>query len=198
MSVAKIYARALYQGVTDKALAQRLSTDWGSADTNTAIDQVTQQLTGLASLLHVNEHVRVALCSPTTSSTEKINVLEQLGKSQHWSPGLMRFLGLLAKKGRLVFLKSIVESFEEVRLQSRGGVLGKIETPEHLDKKDLQDLVQFFSQKLKKPVEFRIFENPDLLAGVRVTVEGVTYDGTLRYQLEELRQRFVEGVSAIQ
>jgi F0F1-type ATP synthase delta subunit len=42
---------------------------------------------------------------------------------------------------------------------------------------------------LGRKVAFRVSTDPSLLAGVRVTVSGVTYDGTLKAQLEQLKDK---------
>ena len=56
---------------------------------------------------------------------------------------------------------------------------------------DVDGLAKAFTTKLGKRVSFTVASDPDLLAGVKVTVNGVTYDGTLRAQLEKLRDQFV-------
>ena len=53
---------------------------------------------------------------------------------------------------------------------------------------DVQGLAQAYEKKLGKRVEFQVSVDPGLLAGLKVTVNGVTYDGTLRSQLDRLKE----------
>jgi hypothetical protein len=45
-----------------------------------------------------------------------------------------------------------------------------------------------FGARIGRKVSFETHEDPSLLAGVKVTVGGVTYDGTMRSQLSRLRE----------
>jgi F0F1-type ATP synthase delta subunit len=59
---------------------------------------------------------------------------------------------------------------------------------------DIDTLTKAFSQKLGKKVAFRVAIDPSLLAGMKVTVNGVTYDGTLRSQIHKLRDHLAAGL----
>ena len=54
---------------------------------------------------------------------------------------------------------------------------------------DVEALAKAFGKKLNKRVAFHVSTDPSLLAGMKVTVNGVTYDGTLRSQLQKLRDQ---------
>jgi F-type H+-transporting ATPase subunit delta len=90
-------------------------------------------------------------------------------------------------------LPAILESYNSVRLLAEGGVPGRLVAAEPVSDQDVQGLAQAFSKKLGKKVAFQVSTDPSLLAGMKVTVNGVTYDGTLRSQLQRLRDRLVAG-----
>ena len=82
-------------------------------------------------------------------------------------------------------------------MELRGGELGEVASPDALESSELQALAQTFESQLGHPVEFQSRIEPDLLAGLKVTVGGKTYDGTLRSQLNRLREGFIIGTGRV-
>ncbi len=87
------------------------------------------------------------------------------------------------------------EAFHVIRLAAEGGVAGRLEVAEVISEADVSQLAKAFSEKFGKKVAFRVSQDPSLLAGIKVTVNGVTYDGTLRAQIQKLRDRVADGLS---
>src|SRR5690606_25484866 len=103
------------------------------------------------------------------------------------------FLNLVATKGRGAFLADIADAFTAVRLESEGATLGMVVSADALQQKDLEELATAFTRKLGKNVVFKSAVDPNLLAGLKVTVNGTTYAGSLRAQLQQLKDRLVYG-----
>jgi F-type H+-transporting ATPase subunit delta len=178
MSLATSYASALYLAAKESG---------GTAD---KMDQLEKQMDALAQALE-NKALRNAFLGPIVSGAEKITLIEQLSQKAGFSKILTHFLVLLANRGRLSVFLPVCEAFSAVRLESEGGVSGRVVSAEPMSDVDVQGLAQAFGRKLGKKVAFRVFTDPTLLAGMKVTVNGTTYDGTLRSQLTQLRERLV-------
>jgi F-type H+-transporting ATPase subunit delta len=118
---------------------------------------------------------------------EKAKVVEELSKKSGFDPLVSRFLILLAKKGRFSELREVLKAFRLQRLESEGGVLGHVVSADALSDADVQALVQAFEKKTGKKVRFEISVDSKLLAGFKVTLQGKTYDGTLRSQLDRAK-----------
>lgn len=179
MSLAKSYAKALYE-----------------ASNAGEREEIKTQLANVAELVASSKEARAALYSPATSSKEKAGVLQAIGQKAAYPKLLVNFLLLLARKGRLSFLTEISDSFEAVCLEAEGGVLGRLTSAEPIEKSDVDSLAAAFSKRLGRKVAFSVSTDPALLAGMRVTVAGVSYDGTLRSQLDRLREKFMSGAGA--
>ncbi len=143
MSVAKSYAKALYEAVYLK-------------EDGSHSDSLEQELTTFLDLLNSSKELQVSLMSPLTSLQEKILILEEFSRKLNLSGGFSRFLILLVRKGRLNILKAIQENFKSVRLSSEGGVSGDLVSAEPIGESDLSTLVKAFSQKLGKKVAFQV------------------------------------------
>lgn len=183
MSVAKSYAHALFGAAIDQKL------------TSEALARLEQELRGVTAVFKSSKEARIALLSPITSTKEKISLIEEISKKRSLSPLVTQFLVLLAKKRRLSIAQEISDAFMAARLESEGRLSGQLEVAGALSDAEVQSLGGFFEKKLGKRVVFQVTENPTLLAGIKVTVNGVTYDGTLRSQLQQLRDKFVASAS---
>lgn len=181
MSVAFSYARALYEAAKEaKVSAENL-------------DLMEKQLETFSSVMESSRDARTALQAPVTTTKEKISLVEEISKKLGLADLTQQFLILLARKDRMSILREVRDAFNVVRLTEEGGVSGRLEAAEPMSEADIGTLTKAFSQKLGKKVAFRVSTDPSLLAGMKVTVNGVTYDGTLRSQLQKLRDRFVAG-----
>jgi F-type H+-transporting ATPase subunit delta len=184
MSVANAYAKALFQTVQAKnATAQDL-------------DTLETQLAAFVSAVESSREAKMALYGPIANTREKIAIVQKLGQAMGVTGTLPNFLELLAKKDRLAILPQVRDSFHTVRLASEGGILGEVISAEPMDQKDVDSLAQSFSKKLGKRVAFKVSVDAALLAGMKVVVSGVTYDGTLQSQLQKLRDQVAAGATA--
>lgn len=183
MSLAISYAKALYQAAKEGN---------GSAE---ALDQLENQMDAFAQALQ-NQEVRNGLLGPVVSAKDKTAIIEHVAQKTGFAKIFTNFLILLANKGRLPIFLAVRDAFNTVRLESEGGVAGKLVSAEPVSDADVQGLAKAFGRKLGKKVTFRVATDPNLLAGMKVTVNGVTYDGTLRSQLAQLRERLVTGAPA--
>jgi F-type H+-transporting ATPase subunit delta len=181
MSVAKSYAKALFETLSEQKTPA------------VAVDLLETELDGFIATIDKANDAKIALYSPLTTAREKVAFVQKLSEAMKLSGLLPNFLQLLARKNRLVALKEVREAFHQVRLSAEGGVAGQVVSAEPMDQKDIESLAQSFSKKLGKRVVFKVSTDASLLAGMKVTVSGVTYDGTLRSQLQKLRDQVALG-----
>jgi len=178
MSVSRSYAGALYSALKAEG-AEELDLKKAEAD-----------LELFAVTLGTHKELRAILSGPSASGNEKQAVIQALKDRLSWSPIFFRFVSLIQKKGRIALVSDISAAFKRVRIESSGGTLGLLESAEPLSEEDIQQLSAAFARRLGKGVAFEQKTKPELLAGVRLTVAGTTYDGTLRAQLNRLREKF--------
>ena len=180
MSVARSYAKAIFE--TAKA-------------ENVPVEPIEKELELFANGIAGSREAHIALFGPVTTAKEKMAATEAISQKMGLSDLARRFLSLLARKQRLDQVAAIQDALTEVRLVAEGGVSGKLVSAEPLSASDVESLAGAFGKKLGKKIAFRAEADPALLAGVKVTVSGVTYDGTLRSQLQRLRDQVATGVS---
>jgi F-type H+-transporting ATPase subunit delta len=177
MSVAKAYARALFETAT------------GSKSSSQEIQGIEDELGVILGAIEHSKEAKIALFGPLVNAKEKSALVENITKKAKVTPLVSRFLTLLARKGRLRLLSEIHKAFALVRVESEGGIIGTVVAADPVGAPDVEALAKAFGKKLNKRVAFHVSTDPSLLAGMKVTVNGVTYDGTLRSQLQKLRDQ---------
>jgi F-type H+-transporting ATPase subunit delta len=170
-----------------------------SVDVGATELQILEDTRGLQVLAHAigaTGKAKKMISSPVLSFAEKLALVEELAKKAGLSSRSANLLRLLARKGRLDSLGDVVSSIEDVLLERQGSVRGLLVSSEALSELEEREIAQIFSQKLNKKIEFKTQVDPDVLAGVSVTVQGVTYDGTLKNQLARFKKQAVDAVAS--
>ena len=182
MSVANAYAKALLLAAKDFNESQNFN-------------EFDSQMASFSAALDGSKDATVALHGPLVSAREKVGIVREICKRGQFTPLMTEFLVLLARKGRLDVLKQIRSAFIAARTEQEGGITGQLIAADAMLDADIVNLAAAFTKKLGKKVSFRVSIDSALLAGVRVTVNGVTYDGSLRSQLQRLKNQISKGFS---
>ena len=181
MSLARSYAKALLETAVETGLK--------AAD----LDRIESELAAFSATMTSSRELYTALSSPVVSRGDKAGVAEAVTAKMGFSSLTSQFLTMVARKNRGPAIEEITEAFTASRLESEGATLGTVVSADPLKKEDLEELATAFTRKLGKKVVFKSSVDMNLLAGLKVTVNGITYDGSLRSQLQLLRDRLVYG-----
>jgi len=175
--IAKRYARAFVERVFDKP------------DPETRLGE----LKGVADLVLSNKEFRDFFLSPLFSLEEKGTILTAVIDKAAIQPDVAHILRMLLQNGKFHLLREVVAYSDQVlneRLRKTGAtVYSAVElTPEDLTR--LGDALNRITGK-KTMVTSRV--DASILGGVRVKVGSVVYDGSLRGQLDSLREDLIKG-----
>ena len=146
-------------------------------------------------LEHCARQLWEALCSPAVTPEEKGRVLARLPELAPPDP-VGRLLTLMAEKERLPLLPQVVQSARRLALEREGGALGTVTCARPLTEEQMERLREILCRlhRLKK-VELEVRVDPALLGGLRLELQGVTYDKSVRggLGLDALARTLGEG-----
>ena len=182
MSLVMTYAHACYQALQE---------------THLSLETFESQCDHFLSVFESSPALQKVLLSPLTDLEEKKSVIHALSQSLQFSPFYHHFILILIHKGRLSFLKKIREALHEIQLNSEGIVLGTCVVATPISDEQLKRLTQTLNQKLQKTIHLQVSVDPSLVAGMKVTVKGVTYDGTFRSQLQNLQDQITTALPSV-
>lgn len=168
---ARRYARALLDLAPDEAAAEGLR----------------GELAESAALLAAQAELRSVLAHPTVAPERKKKVVEAVWGRRGASGLLQRLLNLLVERGRIALLPAIEEAFARGWNARRGVVAAEAVTAVPLEAAQTGSLREALRRAAGQEVELKTSTDPRVMGGLLVRMAGLTYDGTVRSQLESLR-----------
>ena len=142
------------------------------------------QLEAAAAYLTGSAPLWEALCSPAVEANEKVAVLRRL----------QDFLTVLARRGRFPLLPSIVVQYRQLKRREAGEGLCLLRCARDPGDQALAPVAQFLCKKHGyQAITFEIVVDPEVLGGFVLEIDGVTYDKSVRGQLQALAQSLQKG-----
>ena len=163
-----------------------------AAEEQQVLNRVASDVETLDRIIKSSRHFLLFLKSPVINREKKQNVLSELfGKKLHALT--LGFLQLLAEKRREDVLGEICEQFFSLHDTQRGIVGVGIQAATELTKEQQNVIQKKFEEITKKSVRLSVRMEKDLRGGFLARVGDTVFDGSVRRQLELLRERFAEG-----
>jgi F-type H+-transporting ATPase subunit delta len=178
LAVANRYARALIDVVLEPA---------SELDPR----QVVAQLQSLEDVVAEFAELRNILLSPAVPLARKRAVLARLLETLSVSPLVRNFVFVVIDRRRILLLKEIRQAFETLLDERQSVVRADISSAGELSGPQRDRLREEISTLTGKRVRCEFAVEDSLLGGAVVKVGSSIYDGSLRGQLEAMRQRLL-------
>lgn len=137
--------------------------------------------------------LQTVLNNPAFEAASRKNILVEITRSLQLSPVTVHFLALLLERDRLTYLASIVSRYRRFLNEARGRVEAKIVGTTPLQPATLEKVRQLLGAISGKEVVLHEESDPELIGGALIQLEGKVYDGSVRTQLEKMKQRIARG-----
>jgi F-type H+-transporting ATPase subunit delta len=181
--------------VRNKILGKRYATallDIASADA-ALVEEIGKDLKAFAKLMVDVPEVRDVLTSPLYPREFREKTLEQICRAGGASELIVGFFRVLLEKGRFEQFDGIVEAYQELLDERRGRVHATLVTASPLPAAQAEKIQAGLARKLGKGVVLATKVDPTLLGGVRAEIGSLVIDGSLRSQLNQIKDRLVKG-----
>jgi len=155
-------------------------------------EATSQALRAAADLLAGNDELAAVLMHPAYDVEKKRAVVREVFGGSAGETLVGRLVDLLMARGRLEILPAVADAFAVEWNAARGVVTAQALTAAALTQDQQDRLATALSAAAGVTVELQAAVDPRLLGGVRVTMAGRIYDGTVRGRLQGLR-RHLEG-----
>lgn len=154
------------------------------------------QLNDFATVLADNAALREVLENPSIPEEQKLRVMDGLAGKLGLYPALRNFIAVITAHGRLSEFASIVSSYQAIADADAQVTEAEIVTAHPLDA-DNKALLEQQVSKLAggTRVQATYTEDKSLLGGAVVKIGSTVYDGSVRAQLEQLKQRLVSATA---
>jgi F-type H+-transporting ATPase subunit delta len=174
-TVARRYASALADVVTARGEA----------------GEVREELNAWEEMMRSNAQLLEVFRHPTIPYERKRGVLDALVARSRVRPTTANFLQVLLQNHRLADLQEINRQFA-LELDRRTGVVtADVTTARPVPDAEREALRARLGQLTGRNVRLRFAVDEDLIGGVVTRIGSTVYDGSVRGQLEQIRQRMI-------
>lgn len=175
-SLSRRYTKALFQLAREAGQEEKIGEEVGQFYAAYSQSELQQVLT-----------------NPAFAIDARKKILTQVTESQQLSPLIRHFLSLLLDRDRLPHLAGIVSRYRRLLNEAKGRIEAKAVSATALEPERFAQLRDRLSGISGKDVVLQQETDARLLGGLLIELEGKVYDGSIRTQLEKMKQRIARG-----
>lgn len=153
---------------------------------------IERDLASFAGMLSGHGELKRVLLSPGIPTGVRREIVEALVSKAGYAPPLAKLLVLLADRGRLELVPDLLDVYRDRMLAHQNVVRGSVATAAPLLPGTLQALERSLSSATGKQVQLAVTTDPALIGGVVARIGSTVYDGSIRTQLQKMKQRLIE------
>jgi F-type H+-transporting ATPase subunit delta len=158
------------------------------AQRNMPPEKAVQQLAQMATLVSENRELHNVLLNPAVEHKQKISLLDAIIKKIGGTQVLRNFVAVLIDHKRIGQIGEIAEQFRQ-ELDARMGIAeARVSSARALTAAEKKSLEQRLGAVTGKTVRATYSEDAGLLGGAVVRIGSTVYDGSVRGQLQRLKQ----------
>jgi F-type H+-transporting ATPase subunit delta len=154
--------------------------------------RIDRELSDFVDLVNRNAELKAVLLSPRVPAASRKNLVSSLVTKMGAAPPLAKLLVMLAERSRFELLTDLFDVYRERLLAHHNIVQGTLISAAPLRPEKLQALGQHLSTTTGKQVQLDPSVDPAIIGGVVARIGGTVYDGSLRTQLQKMKQQLVE------
>ena len=154
-------------------------------------DALGKELERAADTLRASPELRNALENPVFSLEKRKLIMDELSRRLALSKTVRNFIMLLLDKGRIARLPDISRVYRGLVDEHAGRVRATVVSARPLDPMLETRLKTALEKQSGKVVIFEKREDPSILGGLITQLGDTLYDGSVRTQLQELREELL-------
>ena len=155
--------------------------------------RMLQELHGIEALLQESDPLRRVLENPSIPGNGKRAVLDAITMRLGTTRQVRNFIAVLIDHRRLPLFSEILKQLEQELDNRQGFAEAQVSSARQLSDPEKQMLEVEIAKMTGKKVRARYAQDASLLGGAVVQVGSTIYDGSVKGQLEKIREQLVEG-----
>lgn len=152
-------------------------------------NEVQQELQHWEELLQSHAALQEVFRNPTIALDQKRAVLNKLIDRAKPRPTTTNFLKVLLQNQRLTELPEINRKLAEILDERAGMVAAIVKTARPVPDDIQQSLEQRLTAVTQKKVRLNFEQDPDLIGGLVTRIGSTVFDGSVRNQLQQIKER---------
>ena len=149
-------------------------------------EEYSRSLGLIRSVVQENPTYPEFLASPAIPLSERLAALDEaFGDSV--PEYVLSFLKLLCENGRIRLLEECIAEFEKLSMAFSNRIAARVFSAIPLDEDQKQALCAKLEKISGKIVEPEYTVDPSLIGGIKIEIEGKTYDGSIKHRLYDVK-----------
>lgn len=164
-----------------------------AASAHIDVSAAQQQLNDFSLTFAGSRDLREVLMNPSIANDQKLKVLDAISARIGMVPQVRNFLAVIIGNQRLGELDEILTEFHTVADKDSGIAEAEITSARPLNDQDRAELEAQVAQLAGSPVRATYTQDASLLGGAVVRLGSTVYDGSVRAQLQQMKQRLANA-----
>jgi F-type H+-transporting ATPase subunit delta len=152
-----------------------------------------QQLNDFSGTLAGSRELREVLMNPSITTEQKLKVLDAIAGRIGMFPQVRNFLAVIMDHQRLAELDEILTEYHAVADEQSSLTEAEITSARPLNDQDRAELEAQVGKLAGGRVRTTYYQDATLLGGAVVRIGSTVYDGSIRAQLQQLKQKLVNA-----
>jgi F-type H+-transporting ATPase subunit delta len=172
--------------VADETIARRYATAiFGLAQERNVVEEVGRSLNSIADASGADESVQRFFYAPVIDRKEKAQIInDAFAKGVH--EVALHSVLLLIRKRRERYLRDVVRQYQALEIEASGREPLEVVSARELSRDEVNSLIERLSKLYNKRFVVNQRVDPQLIGGVRITMNDRRIDGTIAGRLDDL------------
>ncbi len=158
------------------------------------VDQVARDLSCVVGTIAGHEGLRRVLMGASVPVASRVGVVRAVTERLGMTGPVAKLVVVLAERGRLELLGGIASAYGERLLAHKNIVPARVVTAAPLPTEKITAFEASLARVTGKQVQLRVDVDPSLIGGAVARIGSTVYDGSIRTQLQNLKQQLVKSV----
>ncbi len=144
-------------------------------------------------ILQSSKALSTALSHPTIERRKRRAIADGVLAKCDYDKDFANFIRLIVERGRMTHYAAIVSSMSALRDEAEGRLRGTAYSAHPLTADQRQRLTAKVRAATGHEVKLKEVVDPSVIGGLRVEIAGKVYDGTVRRELEKMREAILHA-----
>lgn len=155
--------------------------------------EIGEELRNIAAIFSSNPELKRFLLNVMYALKDRLVLTEKISEALKISDIVKRFLALLVETRCIGIIEDISIAYSKMEDELAGRIKIKVESAIELSEGRIKEINKRLRDLTKKEVTLRVEKNPSLIGGLVFTIGNIILDGSIKTQLEKVRERIIAG-----
>lgn len=157
------------------------------------VNLAQRQLNDFAGTFAGSHDLREILMDPSIPTPQKLKVIDAIAQRLGMFPAVRNFIAVIMEHQRLHELAEILTEYHTIADEQSHMAEAEITSAHPLNDQDRADLEVHVTKLAGGRIRATYHQDPTLLGGAIVRIGSTVYDGSIRAQLQSLKQKLINA-----